>query len=455
MELKSLFPIKFNGFRKKTAQFNDEPAQSENPINPIEQHIKVNGSVYIFGLQWEISFVSEQRNSEIQQQKKLGNEFHVVSTYEDSIGYLRQLPAGENKCYSAALHIAYKHSQGGIEIFCFKLKENLYALIVLNDSRPVPGHDLISTKDNILQLESNVVTLHSNQTLRYVGNSELFDMEEPADLESIFEFADPTARIKKILNLKAIYISVIAVLLLFACMYGLDHYLTLQKEIADAELQAQLNNPNTIYEKNIDAALAQVSPSGRQQIDVWLQTIGKIPLKLAGWRLLSIKCSVNECTAYWQREYGNFKELFQSLKVPFNNTTENLETSKDLNSTATTIHQLPINPNKKNLTRDELPIAKQVLRMFSSQLQDLSLLDNANIALEKPKLFPESAQGTLESLNRPVIRGSWTFKHELWSLDSINLYPFVVPESIDIQFANAKQSASSYELKGSFYALYK
>jgi hypothetical protein len=455
MELKTLFPFKFNGFRKKAEQKNNESAKLKNNINPIEQHIKINGSVYIFGLQWEISFVSEQRNSEIQQQKKLGNQYHVVSTYEDSIGYLRQLPNGEKKCYSAALHIAYKHSQGGVEVFCFKLERDLYALIVLNDSRPVPGHDLISTKNNIMQLESNVVTLHSNQTMRYVGNSELFDMEEPAEIESIFEFPDQTARIKKILNLKAIYLSVATALLMVACIYGADQYFTAQKELADAELQAQLNNPNTVYEKNIDAALSQISPSGRQQIDVWLQTIGKIPLKVAGWRLLSIKCTVTECTAYWQREYGNFKELFESLTVPFANTTENLETSKELNSTATTIHQLPGNPNKKKLTRDELPAAKQVLRMFSSQLQDLSLLDKTNIALEKPKLFPESAQGTLETLNHPVIRGNWTFKHELWSLDSLNLYPFVVPESIDIQFANAKQSASSYELKGSFYAVYK
>jgi hypothetical protein len=70
-------------------------------------------------------------------------------------------------------------------------------------------------------------------------------------------------------------------------------------------------------------------------------------------------------------------------------------------------------------------------------------------------LFPTTAQGTPDSLNRPVVRGNWGLQLELWSIASLKLYPYVVPETLDIQFPEGKQDQVVYSLKGSFYALYK
>ena len=77
------------------------------------------------------------------------------------------------------------------------------------------------------------------------------------------------------------------------------------------------------------------------------------------------------------------------------------------------------------------------------------------LSMEKPKLFPDIAQGSLETLNRPVLRGAWSISHELWSLDSLNFYPFVVPETLELQFPPTKEGTVVYALKGSYYALYK
>jgi hypothetical protein len=132
-----------------------------------------------------------------------------------------------------------------------------------------------------------------------------------------------------------------------------------------------------------------------------------------------------------------------------------MDTSKVGNSTATTTHRLAEASRASTMDRNALPVAKDVLSLFSSQLQDLTLLDNATITLDKPVLFPASAQGSAETLQRPVVRGTWGLQLELWSIHSLKLLPYVVPETLDIQFPADKQDQAVYSLKGSFYALYK
>jgi hypothetical protein len=216
-----------------------------------------------------------------------------------------------------------------------------------------------------------------------------------------------------------------------------------------------LNDPNLLYEKSIEPALKQVAGGGRVQIDTWMQTIGKLPLKTAGWRLNAVNCNLQSCTATWHRQYGNFSELFQSIPVAYASRTENMDAAKPGNSTATTTHLLVSQPNMQVLARNNLPVAKDLLSQFSSQLQDISLIENMSLLMDKPKLFPDTAQGGLDALHKPVMRGVWTISHDLWSLDSLNLYPFVVPETLELQFSPDKQGNIAYTLKGSYYALYK
>jgi len=238
-------------------------------------------------------------------------------------------------------------------------------------------------------------------------------------------------------------------------LYAANEYLTQLRIKEEQQRQAALNDPNRLYEQAIEPALKQVSVGGRWQLDQWLNTMGKLPMKTAGWRLGSVKCGLNDCTATWHREYGNFTELFNSLPVAFTSRTENMDAAKPELSTATTVHALSPTPSVGKLSRNQLPLARDVLSEFSSQLQDLSLLDKTVLTLEKPSLFPSAAQGTPESLTRPVMRGTWGLQLELWSISSLNLYPYVVPESLDLQFPVGQQDQAVYSLKGSFYALYK
>jgi len=423
--------------------------------SPWPHWISTKGQVFLFGIDWEYSAPAGSKNKELQAQRKKGLGFYALSHFEDVIGFISALPVAKGRKYAAALHLADRLSQGGIEIFCFHLREDLYSFIALNESKPVPGHDYVGTKENVWQLGDDFANLQEKQAIRYVGNSGIFEMEEPLTLEKALTDPASHAQFKSIIH-QPLLLAFAAVLLgVLGLVYGANAYLTHLRIQEEQKRQALLNDPNVLYEQSIGPALKQVTSGGRTQIDSWIQTIGKLPLKTAGWRLDSVKCTLQDCTATWHREYGNFSELFNSLGLAYVSRTENMDTSKVGNSTATTTHRLAEASRASTMDRNALPVAKDVLSLFSSQLQDLTLLDNATITLDKPVLFPASAQGSAETLQRPVVRGTWGLQLELWSIHSLKLLPYVVPETLDIQFPADKQDQAVYSLKGSFYALYK
>jgi hypothetical protein len=451
MELKNLLTLGWNRRRQKAAS----RYASNQPKAPTFPWFAIQGHIFLFACDWELSPYLGNKNSELQRQRKEGKLYYALSAYEDCVAYFSELPPGKGSKYAAALHLADRQSQGGIEIFCFLIKEDLYSFIALNDSKPVPGHDYIGSKENVLQLAEDFAILQEQQAIRYVGNSGLFEMEESLSLDKAFSSPDSLNKIKTILNQSLILSCLAAVALVYVAHVGIDYYLSQLQIEEEAARQALLNDPNTLYEKQIDQALQKTGPAGEGRIATWLKTIGKLPLKVAGWRLTYVKCASQECTASWQREYGNFSELFSGLPVAMTASNEIMEPTKPGVSTATTTHAVAAEANPQPLTRENLPKSNRVLRIFSSQLQDISLLENTSLAMEKPKLFPDNAQGNLETLQRPVIRGAWTITHDLWSLDSLKLQPFVVAESLELQFPSSPIGSVVYSLKGSYYALHK
>jgi hypothetical protein len=319
--------------------------QIDNP-QALPSCAAIQGNIFLFGIDWEFAPFSGNKNSELQRQRKAGNIYYALSVYEDSIGYISKLPEHKGNKYAAAIHLADRHSQGGIEIFCFALKDHEYSFIALNDSRPVPGHDYIGNKANVMQLAEDFASLQEQQAIRYIGNSGLFEMEEPLSLDKAFSKPESQSKIRTIIN-QSFYLGLLTLCaLLYASYYGLDFYLTQQRLEAEAEQQSLLNNPNTVYEKQILPAMQAIGPAGRVQILQWLQTIGKLPLSNSGWHLTNVKCSALECVASWNREYGNFSELFNTLPLPYTTTTENMDPGKPGVSTATTTHVVPPVTNK-------------------------------------------------------------------------------------------------------------
>jgi len=435
-----------------------QPSKVNSPTQkpaPWSQWSIIKGHTFLFGIDWEFSPFSSSKNKELQKQRKNGNFFYAISTMEDVVGYVKALPETNGKKYAAALHLADRLSQGGIEIFCFHLKDDLYSFIALSDSKPVPGHDYIGSKENVWQLGNDFANLQEQQAIRYVGNAGIFQMEESVSLEKAFSNPTVTAQFKNIVNQPLLLGLILGLVVVFGISYGVDSYLTAVKIKEEQKRMELLNNPNHLYEQQIDKALKEINAGGREQIDNWMATIGKLPLDIAGWQLDNVNCNLKNCTATWKRRYGNFSELFRAVPVPFVGRSESMDAKNPENSIATTVHALAFEPRLNTLTRDELPKAKEVLSQISSQLQDLSLLEKTTVSLEKVGLFPANMQGTPDTLLRPVVRGGWEMQLELWSISSLNLSPNVVPESLTIHFPADKQGSSNYSLKGSFYARYK
>ena len=416
--------------------------------------IAIKNNVFLFGIEWELSPFSSGKNKELENQRKNGKSCYATSPLEDVVGYIGAAPHTKNKNFAAALHLADRYSQGGIEIFCFQIKKDEYSFIALNDSKPVPGHDYIGNKENVWELGSDFANLQENQAIRYIGNSGIFEMEEPLTLEKAFGNPQSTSQFRTIHNRPLIITMAFCVLISLGIIVGIDSYITHLKAKEEKERLALLNDPNRLYEQNIEKALNKLSAGGRIQIDNWMDTIGKMPLKISGWRLEKVKCTIENCTASWKRIYGNFSDLFVNIPIPVMSSSEQLDAAKPENSTAITVHALssPILTNK--LERKDLPKIKEVLSQLNSQMQDLSLLDNSSVSIEKPVLFPSTAQGTMDTLQKPVLSGTWSLQLELWTLSSLKISPYLMTESLEISFSDGK-NPTVYSLKGSYYANYK
>ena len=171
MDMKHILSLAWLGRKNASPQTRQD---IENTQEATPSWAALQGHIFLFGIEWELSPFSGNKSSELQRQRKAGNTYYVISAFEDSIGYLSQLPEPKGAKYAAAIHLADRHSQGGIEIFCFLIKPDLYSFIALNDSRPVPGHDYIGNKQNVLQLAEDFANLQEQQAIRYIGNSGLF-----------------------------------------------------------------------------------------------------------------------------------------------------------------------------------------------------------------------------------------------------------------------------------------
>lgn len=411
------------------------------------------GHVYLFGIEWEFLPDLDNKNKELQTQRRFGKKYYASSNLDDVIGYVGTLPTKNGKKYAAALQLADQHSQGGIEIFCFHLRDDLYSVIALNDAKPVPGHDYMGNKESVWQLANDYANLQEQQSIRYAGNSGLFQMEESLNPESLFAIPSDTARFKPILNQPLLIRLAVLLLLLMAVFYGLDAYVTHLNDEKEKILHATLNDPDRLYQQNIETSLRQLPAGGRQSLEVWLQTIGKLPLNTAGWQLTQVNCNPNECTARWQRQYGNFQDLFRNLPLAYTQKSENLETGKTNPSTATTHHALIGAVKPFGLGKKQLPGIQDAMSQIGSQMQDLSLLKHTSISLNKPEIFPTQPAEGQRSIRNPVMRAVWGLDLDLWTIDSLELESHVVPETLEIRFSHGGQNQSLYSLKGSLYAL--
>jgi hypothetical protein len=439
--------------RRRPKASGADPWGAPSPGLVNASSVQIGRHHWVFGLEWQV-YDERKELSRLQRTHQAQGYTHCVLA---SAGHMVGFAAGIDKSLgrkplSVAVHLAETVSLGNLELFIFELPDGLFSLTALNDSQPVPHFDHVGTLQETLALISEYRALQSDQPIRYVGNTDMFDSIEKMTLNEAFARPEGSAQLSKLPNYrlrKTIAMIVLpSVLALAAGAAWLEH----MRQVEEQERIAREQDPNYIYENAVGSAMQQTGLQAQITLDRWREVIFRIPTARAGWRLEKITCQPTSCSVSWARDFGSYQDFHAQPLDGANSSSEVQNGDSPAKANITTVMSVPTLPNEsKGLVRNDLPPSRDILQQVASQLQDISLLPEANVKLKQPELYPNTG-ATVEQIANPVVKGEWTITHELWSLGDLSFnLPTLVLQSLTIE-QDEKTKNWTYSLTGHFYA---
>lgn len=216
---------------------------------------------------------------------------------EDLIGIGHLVVGILGRKFSAALHLATKFSQGGLELYAFESADGQIAVIALNESRPIPGFDFFGDRLTGRKLIEEFLAIQTGQPIRLIGNAGLLEAEESVALEDLFAAPDKSARIKslptRVGTQSLIALGLVVVMILGGIFYWLKQQ---QEQVLEANRVAR-ESPDFVYRAALLRELQKLPSAGPARLDAWVEVLRKLPTINQGWRLVRVECSADECKA--------------------------------------------------------------------------------------------------------------------------------------------------------------
>jgi hypothetical protein len=417
--------------------------------------IVIEKKQYIFGMEWRLLPPTRKLARSLKLAKQEGMVEYVLSEMEDLIGLSKEISHARGVKYSAALHLASKMSQGGVELYVFALQKGIFAVVALNESRPIPGFDFLGSQQAAREMVEEFKAIQAGHQMRMVGNTGMFEGEETVEPEDVFGEPAKSSRIKTIPDQSGtkfmIGLAIILALVFAGAMYWLNEQ---RKDVLD-EVRAVDVDQSKEYKTSLQNSLRALAPAGPKMLQDWLRAIEKLPLTNAGWRLAKVECDPSACTAYWDREYGSYKDFNAHLPM-YTQTVKEVQKGTDpLSVNILTRHNINDQEIKTEavpslLQFKDLPAQQLGVRELSSQLQELSLLGPIKVTMSQPKLF--GATGEVSNAKEVMASGEWSIEHEIWSLPEIGIASNMITKSLvlTMPLANEK-TVATYRLEGTYY----
>ena len=419
------------------------------------RRVVIENHQYVFGMEWRLLPPTRTLKRTLKLAKEEGMFQYVLSDMEDLIGVSQDIGGKRGSKYSGALQLASKMSQGGVELFAFALQNGVFAVVALNDTKPIPGFDFVGNEVAAKELIEEFQAIQSGHHIRSIGNTGFMQGEETIEPEDIFGEPSTNAKIKLIPGeSKMPYVIGIVVFLLLifaAAMYWLNER---RKEVMQ-EVQAVEVDAAKEYSVTLQASLKALPQPGPQLLKEWVASISKLPLMNEGWRLTKIECNTGGCVANWEREFGSYKDFNAHLPMYTINVKEIQSGEDPLKVSIQTTHRLNaepkvVNTNKPAFEYQDLPTHQTGVREFASQLQEIAMLKDLKVTMGTSKIF--GATGEVKSARNAIFSGDWSIEHEIWSLPEIHIAPNVITKNLVVTMTPAKdKTMSTYRLEGSYY----
>lgn len=421
---------------------------------PAVQSVSIQRHHYVFGLDWRFFSDSKDLRQTLSAARRSGLSHYAKTSTDDLVGLGHGLDAQQGaKAYSGALQLAESVSRGGIELFVFKLSEDVFSITALQDSRPLVDFERVGSRSEIFALAGQFQMLQMGQDIRQAGNTGTLDNEEPVKLAEAFARPHSTARIKPLPNYRQQVILVIAVLGVALLMWLVWGWLNAENIKAAQAKRLREQDPNFIYEKAAGDLMKIPGLPARQQLDSWREVIKNLPVKKKGWELTSVVCQPQVCQAKWIRSFGNYKEFYLEALPGLLGSRETQDADNPALGGIQAELKVPLPPTPDRLpSRADLPALREMTVSLASQLQDLALLPNGSVQMKAPELYPATPGVKAEQIQKPVVRGEWSMTHELWTLGELTFNgPSLVLESLSLA-KDEKTKEWTYTLTGHYYA---
>lgn len=386
------------------------------------QVVMIERRPYAFGIDWRFYGDSKELRQTLWSAHRGGLSHYILGDTQDLIGLMRGFSGDfKGKPHAAALQLAESVSRGGMELFVFKLANDLYSITALQDSRPVLPFDRVGGRSEILTLAGQFQLQCVGQELRQVGNTGELEDEENLKLADAFGRPVERVRLKAVPNFRLILIGLGALLVLGLIGSTTSWWLGKERAQAEQSRQQRERDPNVMYEKQVEAGMKAVGIAAQLQLNSWRETIKVIPESHSGWDLSKISCSADRCEAQWERKFGNYQDFYLKPLSGLLSTTDTQNADNPAQAGIKTVHKvnLPANPPTP-LTRADLPALGESVQLLASQLQDLALLPNGEVKVGPPALYPAVQGLNPQQINKPVVQGKWSLSHELWTLGDLD-----------------------------------
>lgn len=469
------------------------------------------GTSVAFGLDWRPIADPARPAHELARVHAEGYRWTVRLPGGDLFGLARDVPAGPpgsrrrwDRAHAAVPLLISRWAERGAEACLIAFDGDGHgdgpaagagrvAFVGLMDRRPAPGFDrVLPSLDAALAVLQEFRDMHPGEPVRVAshlpGHAVIGTALTPM-LSTLFSQPDAESRLRP-LRTRAWYWRAATVgLLALAALGGVGSIAVsrmLEREARATEAAAQARHRATLAaraspaqraadrERRLAGWLAESAPPGPALLDRWRAAIGALPLSRAGWTLQRVACEpIQGCLATWSRHHGNLARfdaaiealndardprLRASLSTPATPEAELLGASlqtllpdtarqdQDTRSPSTTT-----SPTTSPLRADQLPLLRDALNGWGSQLQDLATVGSGQAALKRlpppdaEGADPPATEGALE-----VERFTWRWQDGAWSLPLVDPPAHVV---VDALLLTLGSSQVSYELSGSLFAL--
>jgi len=431
----------------------DRPKPKPQSQRRLSQVLTGNGIALVFGVQWTPVTSDVRLGKLLEAARQDGYVNYVSHNFQDMVGFIGALPLGFKKAYAAAIILSVQFSEGGTELFVFQQGDQ-YGMVGLIDYNPMPGFDAIGTEKEIKALAEEFQLLNASQLLRFYGDVAWFPEHEPLELIKVAQKASATkSAVQLIPNIKRLMALIaISLLVLGGIFTGYSYYQDILQE-QQTSMQATQNDPNRLYEASISNALISAGPPGSARLHQWRVLFDKLPLSVNGWAAKTVSCNSKQCEVQWTRVSGDLNDFVSTLPEILNGKI-NFKLEKGLAALdLLTTHDLANFSKVEGLTesidRAELLSVMHAQYKWGSLLQNISLLPKSNTKMTAPVLFGKST-ASIDTLNKPLVKGTWAIEHELWSLPDLQIPNFVIPETLTIHID--LKANLNYKLEGSYYA---